>query len=197
MLTKKNLTPKTKDHTANILKASLEIFRQDGWEALTMRKIAKLIHFSAPVIYDYFENKAAINTALTSIGFSILNKMMLDAKGLDNTSPEKQLEQMWMAYVDFAQKEKQLYGLMFSVGNPFSLGKNSLKELKQMEAMVMNVIDQLHLNCSMSSIKRAALFHLQWAFVHGLSSLILTMTKFPEALKRQLLAENINRLTAC
>jgi hypothetical protein len=50
-----------KDETrANILEASLDIVKEEGWAALSMRKIADKIEYTAPIIYEYFENKEAI-----------------------------------------------------------------------------------------------------------------------------------------
>jgi AcrR family transcriptional regulator len=34
--------------------------KTEGWASLSMRKIADAIEYSAPVVYDYFENKEAI-----------------------------------------------------------------------------------------------------------------------------------------
>ena len=43
-----------------ILEASWQIVKDEGWHALSMRKIADAIEYTAPIIYGYFENKEAI-----------------------------------------------------------------------------------------------------------------------------------------
>lgn len=34
--------------------------KNEGWQSLSIRKIADAIEYSIPVIYDHFENKEAI-----------------------------------------------------------------------------------------------------------------------------------------
>ena len=45
---------------SSILNAAWRLVESDGWQSLTMRKIADAIEYSAPVIYDHFANKEAI-----------------------------------------------------------------------------------------------------------------------------------------
>ena len=44
----------------NILDAAFRIVKEEGWDALSMRKIADAIEYTAPIIYEYFDNKDAI-----------------------------------------------------------------------------------------------------------------------------------------
>ncbi len=85
----------------NILDASLNIVKEEGWPALSMRKIADKIEYTAPIIYEYFSNKEAILMELTRKGFLILANDMKAAKE-KHRLPAKQLEAMWLAYWNFA-----------------------------------------------------------------------------------------------
>src|ERR1700750_3286707 len=98
----------------NILDASLKIVKEEGWDALSMRKIADKIEYTAPIIYEYFSNKEAILLELTRKGFLLLAKDVQAAKD-KHRLPAKQLEAMWLAYWNFAFAEKELYQLMFGV----------------------------------------------------------------------------------
>src|SRR5476651_300692 len=94
-----------KDETRiNILDAALNIVKQEGWQALSMRKIADVIEYTAPIIYEYFANKEAILLELTKRGFGILTEQIKKAKE-QHRLPAKQLEAMWFAYWDFAFSE--------------------------------------------------------------------------------------------
>ena len=42
---------------ASILQAAWQLVEKEGWQSLSIRKIADAIEYSAPVIYDHFENK--------------------------------------------------------------------------------------------------------------------------------------------
>src|SRR3569833_1777399 len=98
----------------NILDASLDIVKEEGWQALSMRKIADKIEYTAPIIYEYFSNKEAILMELTRKGFLILGRDMRAAKE-KHRQPAKQLEAMWLAYWNFAFAETELYQVMFGV----------------------------------------------------------------------------------
>ena len=58
---------------ANILQAAFNLAKTEGW-ALSMRKIADAIEYSAPVVYDHFENKEAILFEISLQGFKLLQK---------------------------------------------------------------------------------------------------------------------------
>src|ERR1700741_4940492 len=85
----------------NILDASLDIVKEEGWQALSMRKIADKIEYTAPIIYEYFANKEAILLELTKKGFMLLANRMQDARN-KHTELADQLEAMWLAYWNFA-----------------------------------------------------------------------------------------------
>jgi len=44
----------------SILEAAWQLVLQEGWQALSMRKIAEAIKYSVPVIYDHFTDIGAI-----------------------------------------------------------------------------------------------------------------------------------------
>src|ERR1700722_10814113 len=96
----------------NILDAAFQIVKNEGWQALSMRKIADAIEYTAPIIYEYFENKDALMYELTRTGYLILSQKLEDAKS-QHITPEDQLEAMWLAYWDFAFLKKELYQLMY------------------------------------------------------------------------------------
>ncbi len=98
----------------NILTAASEIVREEGWNGLSMRKIADRIEYTAPIIYEYFSNKDAILMELTRKGFLNLTNVLQKAKNT-STDPAEQLEAMWKAYWDFAFQDKESYQVMFGV----------------------------------------------------------------------------------
>src|SRR6201990_3090669 len=98
----------------NILEAALQIVKEEGWQALSMRKIADVIEYTAPIIYEYFSNKDAILVELTRRGYLILARDLEEAKS-KHRLPAKQLEAMWLAYWNFAFANKELYQGMFGV----------------------------------------------------------------------------------
>src|SRR5689334_6761705 len=102
---------------SSILRAAWQLVEKEGWQALSIRKIAEAIEYSVPVIYDHFENKEAILLEFTKRGFQLLNEDLLKAKELF-ANPEQQVEAMAYAYWKFAFTNKEYYQLMYGLGMP-------------------------------------------------------------------------------
>ena len=111
---------------ANILQAAFTLAKTDGWASLSIRKIADAIEYSAPVVYDHFENKEAILYEISINGFHCLQIELLKAQKKHET-PEDQLIAIVDAYWNFAFKNKEYYQLMFGLGMQCS-GKGLMKE---------------------------------------------------------------------
>jgi AcrR family transcriptional regulator len=100
--------------------------KTEGWASLSMRKIADAIEYSAPVVYDYFENKEAILYEISLNGFNCLHIELLKAQREYDT-PDEQLKAIVDAYWKFAFKNKEYYQLMFGLGMQCS-GKGMMKK---------------------------------------------------------------------
>lgn len=111
---------------ANILQAAFNLAKTEGWASLSMRKIADAIEYSAPVVYDHFENKEAILFEISLQGFKLLQKDLIKAQKKYET-PEEQLTALVNAYWDFAFKNKEYYQLMFGLGMQ-CCGKGQMKD---------------------------------------------------------------------
>ncbi|ABQ07306.1 TetR/AcrR family transcriptional regulator [Flavobacterium johnsoniae] len=114
MASKDRILRQKEETRNNILGAAYDIVKDEGWNGLSMRKIADRIEYTAPIIYEYFSNKEAILEELTGKGFIKLAKELQTAKGKFE-KPEDQLEAMWMTYWDFAFTNTEMYQLMFGV----------------------------------------------------------------------------------
>lgn len=97
-----------------ILQAAWEIASKEGWEALSLRKIAEIIEYSAPLIYSYFDSKEAILLEFVKKGYCKKYQAFKKAKE-KHTDPALQIKAMAHAGWEFAIREKQLYQLMYSI----------------------------------------------------------------------------------
>ena len=175
----------------NILEAALQIVKEDGWQALSMRKIADVIEYTAPIIYEYFANKEAILLELTRQGFLILSKDLQEAKS-KNTSPAQQLEDMWLAYWNFAFANKELYQVMFGVSTNCSCELvNNLPEAEMPWNIISSSIGELmHIN-DMDSDIICTKYYTFWSVVHGLVSINLLNRGNSDDINRQVLRDAI------
>src|SRR5688572_33213789 len=115
-ITERRLREKEKVRTT-ILAAARHMVKEEGWQSLSIRKIADAIEYSVTVIYDHFENKEAILFEIGKQGFELLAKKMQQAKE-KHKDPGQQLKAMADAYWNFAFKNKEYYQLMFGLGMP-------------------------------------------------------------------------------
>ena len=58
----------------SILAAARKIAGKEGWQAVTIRKIADEIEYTPPIVYEYFENKEALFKELIYFGFRLMHK---------------------------------------------------------------------------------------------------------------------------
>src|SRR4051794_38769779 len=99
-----------------ILNAARELFVSEGYEAVTMRKIAQRIEYTPTAIYFHFKDKAALVRELCGVDFLILAKKLVGLEKIDD--PLEKLERIGYAYVEFALEHPNHYRLMFMTPLP-------------------------------------------------------------------------------
>ena len=67
-----------------ILEAAKKLFVQEGYEATSIRKIAKEIGFSPTTIYLYYKDKSDIVYALHQVGFGMLKDQFLPLMAVED-----------------------------------------------------------------------------------------------------------------
>ena len=154
----------------NILDASLKIVKEKGWDALSMRKIADEIEYTAPIIYEYFANKDAILMELTRKGFLMLAKQLEEARD-KHRDPAKQLEAMWMTYWDFAFAERELYQLMYGVRVSCCEMARIMPESEKPMDLIWDVIVELMLPHVGTEEEVCTKYYTFWSVIHGLISI--------------------------
>jgi len=103
-----------------IITAARQLAEAEGWDAVTIRRLADQIEYSQPVLYSHFAGKADIIDAVAVEGFAELRLTLQNARAAAGT-PEAALEELAEAYVGFALEHPALYDAMFtlSTGLPF------------------------------------------------------------------------------
>lgn len=99
------------DVQQRILDAARELFAREGYDAVTMRRIAQAIEYSPTAIYGHFRDKESLIRAICDTDFLTL------AKAFQKLAKEKdsflRLRKAGIAYVDFAVTHPNHYRLMF------------------------------------------------------------------------------------
>ena len=107
----------------SILSAARELARREGWDAVTMRRLAEEIEYSANFAYRYFEGRDDILLTLVRDGFTRLRDLMAaaaqpvqPADGTPSNDAANAVRRAGHAYLDFALTDPGVYQLMYSLG---------------------------------------------------------------------------------
>jgi AcrR family transcriptional regulator len=104
-----------------ILDAARSIAARDGWQAVTVRRLAEQVEYTPPVIYQHFASKDDVLLELVREGFRTLRAALDDAAAGDGT-PQETLFRMAHAYWGFAWDSPDLYQVMYGLGGvPFGV----------------------------------------------------------------------------
>jgi AcrR family transcriptional regulator len=127
-----------------ILSAARQIAAEEGWQAVSTRKVAERIEYSQSTIYEYFENKDALLLALLRSGYEQLVVVMQEAFA-STDDPEARLLAMTEAYWDFAFRSPELYQVMHGLAG-ISFGRyghpETPVEVKQSFALAREAMEQ-------------------------------------------------------
>jgi AcrR family transcriptional regulator len=107
-----------KDRTRDAIKdAALEIAREEGWNGVTIRKIADRIHYTAPIVYEHFRNKDHLYEQLVKDGHQRLFDDTMAADHADLSAEERLLIFAEVRF-EFATSNPTLHHMMFDADNP-------------------------------------------------------------------------------
>lgn len=158
-----------------IMATAWQIVQEEGWQALSIRKIADAIEYSVPVVYDHFESKEWILIEFARDGFRLLVKKMQLAKN-KHTDPAEQLKAIADAYWNFAFKNKEYYQVMFGLGIPCSEEENCLPEKAGFRNLVTETIEAITAKQNKKVINTCLKTHTFWSVLHGLISIKMMKT---------------------
>ncbi|HEX9985629.1 MAG TPA: TetR/AcrR family transcriptional regulator [Thermoanaerobaculia bacterium] len=156
-----------------ILDAARELFASEGYEAVTMRRIADRIEYSATAIYFHFKDKEALLKELCEHDFAQLAHQFTAMDALPD--PLEKLRVTGLAYVQFGLQSPNHYRLMFMTPHPpiadTELRKGNPEEdaYAFLKEIVTQCIAQGKLRPELTDVDLVA--QTMWAGVHGVISL--------------------------
>ncbi|WP_166922226.1 TetR/AcrR family transcriptional regulator [Flavobacterium poyangense] len=189
MASKDRILRQKEETRSNILEAAYDIVKDEGWQGLSMRKIADKIEYTAPIIYEYFSNKDAILRELTGKGFNKLANELEDAKAKFE-KPEDQLEAMWMAYWDFAFTDTEMYQVMFGV--QMNCCSQQCDAAKGPYRLFTAVIAEVMKNSKPTEEVITQKYYTFFSVIHGLIAInIISKSDVMETINNQILKDAI------
>ncbi|XZF14759.1 TetR/AcrR family transcriptional regulator [Chitinophagaceae bacterium MMS25-I14] len=175
----------------NILTAAWEMVKKDGWQGLSVRKIADAIEYSVPVVYDHFENKDAIIQEFIREGFLLLARKMKEIKE-QYTTPAEQLKAMAEGYWEFAFVNKEYYRVMYSLGVPGCETVKSVPEIMLFMGVIKTTIEELIASGKNPGLNIMLKHHTFTSTLHGLVSInMMGKSDTSEKQGREVLADAV------
>lgn len=114
-------TPMTKEEIENtrgkILDTALDVIIEEGFNNLSVRKIASRLGVTATTIYNYYANKDEINLMIRIRGFEKLYEILTKYSTPFNNIEDK-IKAMIRAYIEFGLTNPSYYDIMFNMHTP-------------------------------------------------------------------------------
>jgi len=151
-----------------ILQAALSIATEEGWQAVTIRRVAERIEYSPSALYKYFEDKEGILRTLLLQGFQHMVAALARIAAQEQ-HPEKRLQQMAAAYWDFAWHQPTVYQLMFDLKGKI----HEVEEAKAAFLVVRAAIEEWSRVCGVKMGDTDQAVEMMWATMHGFVALTL------------------------
>lgn len=160
----------------SILSAARDLARREGWDAVTMRRLADEIEYSANFAYRYFTGRDDILLALVRDGFTRLRDTMAAAglaarSGGANGSetgpsgPAAAVRRAAHTYLDFALTEPELYQLMYGLGGVRMPATDTWIEGQAIGEIITDLLTEAGDAQAMQHVLQL------WATAHGLIAL--------------------------
>jgi AcrR family transcriptional regulator len=149
-----------------IITAARQMAEAEGWDAVTIRRLADRIEYSQPVLYSHFPGKGGIIYAVAVEGFAELRVILQNARQAA-ASPEAALGELAEAYVGFALEHPALYDAMFTLGTELPFGRPEAPgELHAAFAEFMETVTPLAGDRDAETLAEVA-----WSALHGIATL--------------------------
>ncbi len=155
-----------------ILAAARKIAREEGWPAVTIRRVAEMIEYSPPTIYEHFTNKDAILGELQREGFDLLADAMRRARG-QTADAAGRVVLMGGAYWRFAQEQPELYQLMHGWDSAGLSTEETLVGARQSAAVGRGALEDWAGEQGITLHDVQGAVETLWALLHGLVSVSL------------------------
>lgn len=161
----------TESARAEILAAAEALFAEHGFEAVSLRSIAKHIGCSPMRPYKYFANKAEIFDAVRCEAHKrFYARQEVAIAGIDD--PLTRIRRLGQAYSTYAAEFPHAYRMMFQLGQPVTQSE----ETKAAEQQMFQLLVQANVDAVAQQQLRGdpvTLAHLFWTTMHGTIALDL------------------------
>ena len=180
----------------SILDAASEMFVAEGYDNVSMRKIASKIGYTPTTIYLYFHDKADLLNQICERTFAQLTRNLLAISKL-SVGPRERLRLGLHEYIQFGLQHPNHYQIVFNTSE--SSGSVQCFEQSQGEAAFETLRHSVSLCTVDGSIKKhdtELASQTLWAGIHGVTSILITQKGFPFVEQSKLIDSVVDTLIA-
>ena len=150
-----------------IVATARELAEQQGWDAVTTRRLAERIEYSQPVLYSHFRGKREIIGAVALEGAAEMAAALRAAASTAN-SPRERVAALARAYLDFAARNPAVYDALFQLDGGLAYAQEDTPApLKDAFAALMESLGEV----AGDGVAPGLFTELFWAALHGLATL--------------------------
>lgn len=161
------MPPTIKYDKEDIVNAACEIVKEEGFEGINARKIAKRLGCSIQPIFYNFETMEKLNEALYS---RILDKYR--EYTMSNLTEYKAYKSMGISYIRFAREYPMFFKALFMQETDLNVEKFMMAD-----DVISESVMQTGMDFSGLSYEEQQRFHVKvWIFTHGIACLAATKT---------------------
>ncbi|MFF2409769.1 TetR/AcrR family transcriptional regulator [Streptomyces sp. NPDC058092] len=150
-----------------IVATAREVAEQQGWDAVTTRRLAERIEYSQPVLYSHFRGKREIIGAVALQGAAELAAAVRAATAAAK-SPRERAAALARAYLDFAAHNPAVYEAMFQLDGGLAFAREDTPEpLKDAFAALLESLGEV----AGDGVEPGLFTEVFWASLHGMATL--------------------------
>ena len=164
------------DRERLIVATARELAEQQGWDAVTTRRLAERIEYSQPVLYSHFRGKREIIGAVALEGAAEM-AVELRAAALAADGPRARAAALARAYLDFATRNPAVYDAMFQLDGGLTFAhEDTPAPLKDAFAALLDNLGE----AAGEGVHPGLFTEVFWAALHGLATLTRAGRLLPE-----------------
>ncbi|MFE6697839.1 TetR/AcrR family transcriptional regulator [Streptomyces sp. NPDC057718] len=165
-----------------IVATARELAEQQGWDAVTTRRLAERIEYSQPVLYSHFRGKREIIGAVALEGAAeMAAALRAAASGADGR--RARVSALAHAYLEFAERNPAVYDALFQLDGGLTFAHEDTPEpLKDAFAALLETLGEV----AGEGVHPALFTELFWSALHGMVTLTRAGRLLPEGAEERL-----------
>ncbi|WP_027153002.1 TetR/AcrR family transcriptional regulator [Mesorhizobium sp. WSM2561] len=163
---------------SELVDAAHKLVQEEGYEGLTIRKLAKRVGYAPMSVYSYFADKQDILFALAEDAFKTLAKRIEDHPADD---PIEALQVVMTEYAAFGLGNPNEYRTIFMTEKVKAPEGRTFAEMQEGNPLMKVLIKRVEACVAAGKLKGdpRAIATMLWAVGHGTISLLITFPFYP------------------